>query len=110
MTISTKTKRELFRSSENNCWYCGDEDPTTIDHITALYNGGNDDIENLVLCCKRCNSRKKALTTEEFRYKNSWEETKYSEVISHYDARKLIAQGVKFDDFYNTHKFWFEAK
>ena len=110
MTISTKTKRELFRISENNCWYCGDNEPSTIDHVIALDNGGSDDIENLVLCCKKCNSRKKALTIEEFRYKNSWEKTKYSEVINHYNARKLIAQGVCFEGFFNNHQFWFEAK
>lgn len=109
MAITTRTKRELFRLSANNCWYCGEEDPSTIDHIVALYNGGTDDIENLVLCCKRCNSRKKSLTIEEFRYKNSWEETEYSEVINHYSARRLIEQGVEFKGFVNNHEFWFEG-
>lgn len=110
MGIASKTKRELLRISENNCWYCGDANPSTIDHIVALDNGGSDDIENLVLCCKRCNSRKKAMTIEEFRYKNSWEKTEYSNVINHYTARKLIDQGVIFEGFCNNHIFWFEVK
>lgn len=109
MPVSSAVKRKLRSNTPNNCWYCGGDDISTIDHIVALYNGGTDDIENLVLCCKRCNSRKKALTIEEFRYKNSWEETKYSEVINHYSARRLIEQGVEFKGFVNNHKFWFEV-
>ena len=31
----------------------------TVDHITALHNGGNHTLHNLVACCHACNSKKK---------------------------------------------------
>jgi 5-methylcytosine-specific restriction endonuclease McrA len=30
----------------------------TLDHKVAVINGGTDELDNLVLCCSRCNSRK----------------------------------------------------
>jgi 5-methylcytosine-specific restriction endonuclease McrA len=40
------------------CVYCG-QDATTVDHIVALKNGGDPiALENMVACCKRCNSSK----------------------------------------------------
>jgi 5-methylcytosine-specific restriction endonuclease McrA len=40
------------------CAYCG-QDATTVDHIVALKNGGDPiSLENMVACCKRCNSSK----------------------------------------------------
>lgn len=31
---------------------------TTFDHIVPQAKGGSDDVDNLVLCCARCNSEK----------------------------------------------------
>lgn len=43
-----------------NCRLCGDESQPTIDHIRAVANGGTDDLTNLQVLCKPCNSRKGA--------------------------------------------------
>jgi 5-methylcytosine-specific restriction endonuclease McrA len=49
------------------CHYCGKPmhvgipnapNGCTLDHITPLSRGGTNDIENLVLCCSRCNYKK----------------------------------------------------
>lgn len=39
------------------CQYCGD-DATQVDHVIPRAKGGGHDMENLVACCARCNSRK----------------------------------------------------
>lgn len=40
------------------CQECGSSNELTIDHKTALVNGGTNNDENLQLLCKTCNSRK----------------------------------------------------
>lgn len=106
----TKTKKVKLRlTMPNNCWYCGAIDPSTIDHVQPIAKGGTDDLDNLVLACKCCNSSKRALNVEEFKFQCSWKKTKYSKVINSTDAFRLTKQGVKFDDFINDHTFWFEA-
>ena len=40
------------------CYYCG-QDANTVDHIVSIKNGGDPvNLENLIACCKRCNSAK----------------------------------------------------
>ena len=40
------------------CAYCG-QDATTVDHVQSIKAGGDPlSLENLVACCKRCNSAK----------------------------------------------------
>jgi 5-methylcytosine-specific restriction endonuclease McrA len=40
------------------CAYCG-QDATTVDHIQSIKAGGDPlSLDNLVACCKRCNSAK----------------------------------------------------
>jgi hypothetical protein len=40
------------------CEQCGSQDDLTIDHIIPLSRGGSDDLDNLHLLCRACNSRK----------------------------------------------------
>lgn len=70
------------------CVYCGIEFEwgdralhPTIDHRTPISRGGNNDTDNLVFCCQRCNKLKYILTDDEYiylvsmvedRYKTSW--------------------------------------
>ena len=40
------------------CAYCG-QDANTVDHIVSIKHGGDPiSLENMVACCKRCNSSK----------------------------------------------------
>ncbi|WP_204206108.1 phage replisome organizer N-terminal domain-containing protein [Mammaliicoccus sciuri] len=50
---------------ERICAYCG-ENATTLDHIIPKSKGGSDSPENVVDCCKSCNSSKKDKYLSEF--------------------------------------------
>jgi 5-methylcytosine-specific restriction endonuclease McrA len=40
------------------CYYCG-QDAHTVDHIVSIKSGGDPiSLENMIACCKRCNSSK----------------------------------------------------
>ena len=43
---------------DHKCYYCGKKKKLTIDHITALVNGGNHTMSNIVPACLQCNSSK----------------------------------------------------
>jgi 5-methylcytosine-specific restriction endonuclease McrA len=64
-----KTIKAVFDKTDGRCWYCGKlfEDDHTIDHVLPRSRGGKEDIENLVPCCKPCNSAKRDKTIIEFR-------------------------------------------
>jgi len=49
-------KRVLERDSYI-CTYCGGE-ATQVDHIIPRVHGGGHDLDNLVACCRPCNTRK----------------------------------------------------
>jgi hypothetical protein len=58
----------LFYTSLMNgfvCSYCGcemdlvsDDHQVSVDHVVPLVRGGTNDIANLVLCCRHCNTQK----------------------------------------------------
>lgn len=108
MAIS-KTVRAKLKLHHRCCWYCGTLNPNTVDHITPISKGGGDDTDNLVLACKSCNSRKRDLTINQFRFHVSWGKTQYSKHINAISAKSLMRQGVSFDNFTNDHVFWFEG-
>lgn len=59
-----KIKRNLFFSilyTEKNqkcCQYCKSESNLSVDHILALINGGKNNISNMQILCRSCNSKK----------------------------------------------------
>lgn len=68
----TPAQRKLVKAAAQGCCaYCAYYDPAcqlcpkgqheklTVDHITAIYNGGDNTLHNLVACCASCNSKKK---------------------------------------------------
>jgi hypothetical protein len=52
----------IAKIKQNNyCWYCGKEmDPSklTKDHVFLRAKGGADDLDNIIMVCKECNSSK----------------------------------------------------
>lgn len=57
-------QQEKIKNSRR-CAYCGKRNPFTKDHIIPKSRGGSDRNDNLVWCCMRCNSRKRARTPSE---------------------------------------------
>ncbi len=49
--------------SDSFCWYCGevfdDKSKLTIDHVFPRSKGGTDDMDNIIMVCKHCNSSKR---------------------------------------------------
>lgn len=75
--VSQTKLEQLVYELGDNCFYCnveisfshsanifppdnwtGQAKPATFDHVVALSKGGDNDINNLVPCCSRCNSFK----------------------------------------------------
>ena len=52
-----KRNRAIILSNKPDCAYCG-RPADTVDHITAIMNGGGHELENLQACCAQCNNRK----------------------------------------------------
>ena len=57
-----KTRWWQQKTSAGTCWYCGEKvgfKNLTMDHIIPLSRGGRSTKDNLVPCCKNCNTKKK---------------------------------------------------
>jgi len=53
------SRRSIFARDNYTCQYCGLQSrDLTIDHIMPKRHGGGLQWENLVACCRRCNTRK----------------------------------------------------
>lgn len=63
-----KLRRDIvFSRDDFTCAYCGKRGGRLeVDHKIPFIKGGNDEIENLVTSCVRCNRQKKDKTYEEF--------------------------------------------
>jgi 5-methylcytosine-specific restriction protein A len=58
-----KTRWWQQKTASGACYYCGDKvgfKNLTMDHIIPLSRGGRSTRDNLVPCCKKCNTRKKS--------------------------------------------------
>lgn len=66
------TRFNVFYRDDFRCQYCLDQLPMselTFDHVLPLSRGGKTTWENIVTCCKPCNSKKGAQTLIEARMK-----------------------------------------
>jgi hypothetical protein len=61
VSITAKTRFEVFKRDSFTCQYCGRMAPDVIlevDHINPVANGGDNEILNLVTSCRDCNRGK----------------------------------------------------
>jgi 5-methylcytosine-specific restriction endonuclease McrA len=65
VAITAKVREEVLWSGP--CAYCGDRNPTQVDHIIPRSRGGTDDRENLAPACRMCNMEKLDFTPDEYR-------------------------------------------
>ena len=66
--VTMDVLRQVYEVEQ--CTYCGEVTPTdkrTVDHVIPISRGGLHHPGNLVMACGSCNSRKRALTGDEFR-------------------------------------------
>lgn len=70
MAISKIMRQQVYDKCNGHCAYCGREiayKDMQVDHVIPRYNGGKDDVENLLPSCRMCNFRKGTLSIEHFR-------------------------------------------
>jgi 5-methylcytosine-specific restriction endonuclease McrA len=58
------TRRSVFVRDGHRCQYCGAQ-AENIDHVVPRSRGGAHSWENVVACCRRCNTRKEDRLLEE---------------------------------------------
>ncbi|MGH9169287.1 MAG: HNH endonuclease [Acidimicrobiales bacterium] len=58
------TRRSVFVRDGHSCQYCGAQ-AENIDHVVPRSRGGTHSWENVVACCRRCNTRKEDRLLEE---------------------------------------------
>lgn len=58
------TRRAVFVRDGHRCQYCGGQ-AENIDHVVPRSRGGTHSWENVVACCRRCNTRKEDQLLEE---------------------------------------------
>lgn len=56
---------QVFARDQNQCRYCRSTKDLSIDHLTPRVQGGTDALDNLVVACRSCNSRKGPRTPEQ---------------------------------------------
>lgn len=68
MSVSVRTRFEVFKRDRFTCAYCGQTPPKVlleVDHVVPRAAGGSDDMENLVTSCQDCNRGKSDKLLEE---------------------------------------------
>ena len=72
--VSSKYKKArlvVLARDGYTCAYCG-QDATTVDHIQSIKSGGDPvSLDNMIACCKRCNSSKGSRSQGVFLARNS---------------------------------------
>ncbi|MHB1001531.1 MAG: HNH endonuclease [Armatimonadota bacterium] len=64
------SRRSIFARDNYTCQYCGHQArELTLDHVMPKRHGGKSTWENLVCCCKKCNSKKGDKTPDQFTMK-----------------------------------------
>ena len=61
-----KHRNAVYKRDGGQCVYCGSTENLSLDHVIPFSRGGSDNPENLVTCCKSCNSSKGAKTPSEW--------------------------------------------
>ena len=69
-SFSPKTREAVYAKCNGHCAYCGCEitmKEMQVDHLKAFYNGGNDELDNLMPSCRQCNFYKSTFSLEVYR-------------------------------------------
>lgn len=57
--VSQKVRLAIYLRDNLTCLYCGEKSADlTLDHVTPISQGGANSYNNLVTCCRSCNSKK----------------------------------------------------
>lgn len=68
--LTKAERREIYDKCHGYCAYCGqplEYKDMQADHVIPLYNGGRDELDNMLPACRSCNHYKATLSLESFR-------------------------------------------
>ena len=69
-SISKQIRQQVHEKYCGRCAYCGEEiqyKDMQVDHLVSLYQGGADEVENMMPACRSCNHYKRASGLEAWR-------------------------------------------
>ena len=61
-----KIRLSILKRDNYTCYYCGVNTANSVDHLTPLDKGGDDNFTNLVAACSTCNYSKGSRTEEQY--------------------------------------------
>jgi len=99
----------IWEKTRGRCGYCGDllnpfaKVGYTYEHMEPQYLGGGHGEENLMACCKSCNSQKGKKTVEEYRNYIA-EKGGYSKWVFYFEVQNLSNFGQLISNMYGTKK------
>jgi len=68
--ITSQKVKKAFDKTDGKCPYCGIEISLlhfSLDHIKPIKKGGTNHLNNLIACCKSCNSKKWRFSLKQFK-------------------------------------------
>ena len=105
---SANNKFKLIINQNNQCFYCGKEDPSSVSHVYLKKIGGFNHISNLVMACSSCTRIKAAKSMEEFRPRLAFDKSKYKGIIGYKEYVAL--RGIGELDALGHYSFFWELK
>ena len=108
------SKKKILAKTNGHCIYCGLKLDSlkdySIDHVIPRFNGGLNNIENLVPACRSCNSAKRTRDLDEFRFYRAMQEFQkiHGVSFSKEQLKFLKSIGVTLD--IPEYRFWFEEQ
>lgn len=112
MRIGYAKMHAIWTKTDGHCAYCGckiTDHNLTVDHRIPRVEGGTNDLDNLYLCCKHCNSKKGTKFLNEFRYRVCCEEQDIP-VYTDWQRLHLACLGILEKVLPEPKKFYFEKE
>lgn len=91
--LSKSKRAEVVARTNGLCGYCGCEVPSdkeTIDHRVPKSKGGGNQVDNLMFCCRTCNTAKGVKTLEEYRLWLKWRDVAKENSFSIYQIKWVV--------------------
>ena len=88
-------RQSIYTRYDGHCAYCGQhmkQKNMTVDHLTPQSKGGGNNIENLMPCCRDCNTMKGANSIDTFRLRFFWNTLRPSDIATYDNMVTAIAK------------------
>ncbi len=103
-SISKRVRFGVFKRDGFSCLYCGSHPPDVvlqIDHIVHVFEGGDNDICNLVTSCVACNSGKSSVqltkTPETIKEVHALAEAREEQILAYQEFRRNVISRITTD-------------